>query len=96
MKGVDENKTPKNKRLNEYGETDRTRMKQKDDLMGAVKQNEAMDVQRKLKNKRLVMSKVLLLLMNNSSEPGHDAEAVCVDESVAWQIRGKNKEWKKK
>jgi hypothetical protein len=83
-KGVDENKTPKNKRLNEYGETDRTRVKQTNGLIEAMKQNEAMDVQRKLKNKRLVMSKVLLLLMmNNRTEPGHDAEAVCVDESVA-------------
>ncbi len=52
-------------------------MKQTNGLIEAMKQNEAMDVQRKLKNKRLVMSKVLLLLMNNRTEPGHDdAEAV--------------------
>ncbi len=56
--------------------------------MGAMKQNGAMDVQRKLKSKRLVMSMVflplmLLMMMNNRTEPGHDAEAVCVDESVA-------------
>ncbi len=70
--------------LNEYGDTDMTRMKQMNGLIGAMKQNEAMDVQRKLKNTRLVMSKVLLLMMmNNRTEPGHDAEAVCVDESVA-------------
>ena len=43
-KGVDENKTPKNKRFNENANTDRTRRKQKNGPMGAMKQNEAMDV----------------------------------------------------
>ena len=43
-KGVDENKTPKNKRFNENANTDRTRRKQKNGLMGAMKQDEAMDV----------------------------------------------------
>ena len=65
-----------------------TRMKQKNGLIGAMKQNEAMDVQRKLKNKRLVMSKVLLLLlMNNRTERGDNADAVCVDENVVTDTR---------
>ena len=43
-------------------------MKQKNGLMGTMKQNEAMDVQRKLKNKKTgdvegIAAAVLLLLM---------------------------------